>query len=41
MNIGEQLAKLSGVDIYFDKALVFAGVALIVIGALIPECGPQ
>lgn len=34
MNIGEQLAKLAGVDIYFDKALVFAGVALIVIGYL-------
>ena len=34
MNIGEQLAKLAGVHIYFDKALVFAGVALIVIGYL-------
>ncbi|WP_428355453.1 putative lipid II flippase FtsW [Methyloprofundus sp.] len=34
MNIKQQLAKLAGVDIYFDKALVFAGVALIVIGYL-------
>ena len=34
MTIGEQLAKLAGVDIYFDKALVFAGVALIIIGYL-------
>ncbi len=34
MKISEQLSRLAGVDIYFDKALVFAGVALLVIGYL-------
>ena len=34
MNIAEQLAKISGEPVYFDKALVFACVALIVIGYL-------
>lgn len=34
MNIAAQLSKLISTDIYYDKALVFAGVALIVIGYL-------
>ncbi|GFO71625.1 cell division protein FtsW [Bathymodiolus japonicus methanotrophic gill symbiont] len=34
MNITAQLSKLISTDIYYDKALVFAGVALIVIGYL-------
>lgn len=34
MNIKQQLATLAGVDIYFDKALVFAGIALMIIGYL-------
>jgi len=34
MNIAERLVKLAGVPMYFDKALVFAGVALIIIGYL-------
>ncbi|MCK5869940.1 putative lipid II flippase FtsW [Methylococcaceae bacterium CS1] len=34
MNLSVELTRLAGVDIYFDKALVFASVALIVIGYL-------
>lgn len=34
MNVSGQLAKLAGVPLYFDKVLVFAGIALIVIGYL-------
>lgn len=34
MNVGTQLLKLMAVPIYFDRTLVFAGVALIVMGYL-------
>ena len=34
MNIGQHLTRLAGVDIYFDRELVFASVALIVMGYL-------
>lgn len=34
MNISEQITRLASGEIYFDKALVFAGVALMVIGYL-------